>query len=226
MRNWGVTGGAARRRQPAFVDGSANPQEGALIHVEIGVDWVERNDGGEQCLILVDQVAQGQEVPADLPIDGGRDPRVLQVKPINLQVRLGSIELGQRLFLGRLVLVELLLANALFLGQVPGPGKVLPGELELSVVGGHLRFPQAHLGFVGLRIDLEEQLSRLHFRSFLEGHPDQVTGDPGDDVHRLDGIGAPGEVHVIGHLALDGATDRYCSRLRRSGLRLARLASE
>ena len=48
------------------------PQQRGLVHVEVDVHRVQRDDGGQQRLVLVDQVAEGQVVAADLAVDGRR----------------------------------------------------------------------------------------------------------------------------------------------------------
>ena len=74
------------------------------------------------------------------------------------------------------------------------------------------------LGLVGTRIDLEQQVVLLDFRSFLERHLHQVAGDPGNDVHRFDRVGPAGEVHEVGDLPLHGMSDRHGLHLRRGDL--------
>ena len=104
----------------------------------------------------------------------------------------------------------------------PVPGVVGPGQLELGLVEVDLALGLVELGLVGPRVDLEQQVARLDLRPFLERHLDQVAGDPGADVHRLDRVGPAGEVHVIGDFASDGPADRDDGRLRGSdGNRIA-----
>src|SRR5262249_25575924 len=67
--NWPCGSGLIR---PAF-RGVAEPQQRRLVHVEVDVHRVERHDGGQERLVLVDQVADGQVIAADLAVDGRRD---------------------------------------------------------------------------------------------------------------------------------------------------------
>ncbi len=62
------------RLDPPLVDRPADPQQGGLVHLEIGVHRVHRHDRGQERLVLVDQVAEGQVVAADLAVDRRRSP--------------------------------------------------------------------------------------------------------------------------------------------------------
>ena len=48
---------AACRLNSAVLNGPADAQQSRLVHLEVGVDGVERDDGGQQRRILSDQVA-------------------------------------------------------------------------------------------------------------------------------------------------------------------------
>jgi hypothetical protein len=65
------------------------------------------------------------------------------------------------------------------------------------------------------------QVPFLDLRTFFERHLPQVAGDVGADVHRVDGVGAPGEIDVVGDLPADRLADRDRRRLGRGGLGLA-----
>ena len=73
------------------------------------------------------------------------------------------------------------------------------------------------LGLVGPGIDLEQQVALLDLGPFLERHLDQVAGDAGPDVHRLDRIGPAGEIDEVGDLALDRLADGHRGRLGGAG---------
>ena len=58
------------RFDSALIDRHADFEQRAIIHVEISVDRIERDHRRQKRLVLIDQVAQGQVVAADLPVDG------------------------------------------------------------------------------------------------------------------------------------------------------------
>ncbi len=95
-------------------------------------------------------------------------------------------------------LVELLLADGAGRQGVDGPvaGKGRLGQLERGLVQIDLALSLVDLSLVGPGIDHEQEVPLLDFRPFLERHLDQVAGDPGADVHRMDRFGPAGEVDV------------------------------
>ena len=95
----------------ALVDRLANPQQGRLVHVEVGIHRVERHDRGQQRLVLIDQVAQREVVAADLAVDRRGDLGELEVELVDFQALLVGLDPGLGLFHHGLVLVELLLAD-------------------------------------------------------------------------------------------------------------------
>ena len=107
--------GLAVRLGLAFADQLPDAQDGALVHVEVGIHRVHRHDGGEQgAAVLVprlDQVAHRDDVSADAPADRRCDPRVLQVQRGEVAVGLGDIEVGHRLPVIALVPVIFFLAD-------------------------------------------------------------------------------------------------------------------
>ena len=94
-----------------FVDRLPDAQEGRLVHVEVGVHRVERDDRGQQRLVLVDQVAEGQVVAADHAVDRRDDPGEFLVQLVDLHVLLEGLDPRLGLLDRGLVLVELLLAD-------------------------------------------------------------------------------------------------------------------
>ena len=68
-----------RRHDLLRFDQVEDPQPGRFIHVEIDVHRVQRYDCGQECLVLVDQIAAGQVIAAHLAVDGRYDVRELLV---------------------------------------------------------------------------------------------------------------------------------------------------
>jgi hypothetical protein len=98
-----------------------------------------------------------------------------------LEVEAGGRELGRGL--GRLGAARLGL-----LDRDGVDGKELVGALGL--VGRDLgaRGREVELGLVPARVDAEEQVARLHDLAGLEVHGIEVPGDPGAQLHGLEGV--------------------------------------
>ena len=54
---------------PALVDRLSDAEQGGLVHVEVDVHRVKRDDRGQERLVLVDQVPGGQIIAADVTVD-------------------------------------------------------------------------------------------------------------------------------------------------------------
>ncbi len=205
----------------ASIDGIADFEQRPLVKVEVGIHRVERDDRGEQRLVLVGQVAQRQIVAADHPIDRRGDLAKIEVEFVLFHIGDAGIDRGFGLFLGRQILVDVLLADgARRLGDHQRPLIVGLGQFELSAGQFELSGGLIILGLVGTRIDLEQQIPLLDVRSFLEWHLDQIASHPRPDIDRVDRVGAAGVVDVVGDLALNGLADgdNHRGRLaRRSG---------
>ena len=111
-----------RQMEPSFDDSPLDAEQTRCVHIEISVHGIERDDGGQQRRILVDEVAARHVVTADLAVDRRRDTREFEVELVDLRAGLGGIESGLRLVYRGLVLIELLLADAV--GDGGGDGLV------------------------------------------------------------------------------------------------------
>ena len=85
-----------------FVVRLANHLQRDLIHVEINLDRIERYDGGQLRLILVDQIAGRQKVAANLAIDRRKNPAKAEIELEHLKARLGGLQRMLRLLPPRL----------------------------------------------------------------------------------------------------------------------------
>ena len=88
-----------------FVDRLADTQHRPLVNVEIDVHRVQRYDRRQQCLILNDQVAQSQEIAANLAVDRRSDFGEAEIQLVDLQACLKCLDRRVGLVHGRLVLV-------------------------------------------------------------------------------------------------------------------------
>ena len=93
------------------VDGPPHPQHRRFVDVDVGVHGIERNDGGQQGLVLGDEVAEREVIAAHLAVDGRGHLAEIQIELVGLQAGLGGFDLGIRLVDRRAVLVELLRAD-------------------------------------------------------------------------------------------------------------------
>ena len=91
-----------------LTDGPPHSQHGRFVDVEIDVDGIERNDGGQHSLIRRNEVAGREEVTARLALDGRSDLAEFQVKLVDRHARLPDLELGFGLGDRSAVLVDLL----------------------------------------------------------------------------------------------------------------------
>ena len=80
-----------RRRDLAFRDRLADLQQGRFIHIEIDVHRVQRHHRGQERLVLVHEIAEGEVVAAHLAVDGGNDVRELLVQLVDVQALLFAI---------------------------------------------------------------------------------------------------------------------------------------
>src|SRR5262249_59179029 len=69
----------------------------------------------------------------------------------------------------------------------------------------------------GARVDLIKEVALLDRLAVLEVHLNQVTLDPGAHLHIVRCVGAAGELHVVGDLALERLADADLDRLRPRG---------
>src|SRR3954471_9179811 len=90
----GSPGGMSGRDKTglARVPGLADPQQCRLVHVEVNVHRVERHDGGQERLVLADEVADGQVIAADLAVDRRGDPGELEVELVDLRGSSSSLD--------------------------------------------------------------------------------------------------------------------------------------
>ena len=105
----------------------------------------------KQRLVLVDQVAEGQVVAADLAVDRRDDPGEFVVELGDLHALLVGFDPGLGLVDHGLLLVELLLADRAGRQRVDGPvaGEGRPGQLERGLVEIDLALGLVELGLVG-----------------------------------------------------------------------------
>ena len=189
--------------------------EGRLVEVEVDEDRIDRHDGGEGRLILVDEVADLELRPPDEAVDRGHDRAELDVQPGRFHLGAGR---GQRpgvlLELG-LVGVEFLLARRplgdelrvavdLHLAEAAFPEELLDAALGLE-----------ELGLIGPGIDLVKPIPGFDELAIPEGNLREVAGDPAPDVDGGNGFDPPGDLDPFRRDAGLEGNDRHFGHGRR-----------
>ena len=192
----------------AIVDRLANPQERGLVHVEISIDRIERDHRCEQCLVLVDQIAHREVIPADLAVDRGCNLGEFNVELKQFQVLHRRLDSCFRLLDRREILIELLLTDRVCdpLVDPEVPAVHHSSQLELRSIQVNLTLERRDLCLVGPGIDLEEDVALLHNGPLLERHAPQIPRDPRTDVDGLDRVDPSREIDEVGDFPLHGLT--------------------
>src|SRR3546814_11431804 len=86
--------GARLQRNPALARVARIGQEGALVDVEVEIDRVQRDDGGQDGGIGFHQIPDRDTVTIDAPGDRSADLRVLEIEPGALTGGPGATALG------------------------------------------------------------------------------------------------------------------------------------
>ena len=84
--------GLLGRLDLAGAEQATEPQHAPLVYVEIGVYRVERDDGGEDGVVGLDEVARVDPLPADPAADRGGDDAPVEVELGGVQGRLGHLD--------------------------------------------------------------------------------------------------------------------------------------
>src|SRR5262249_46627210 len=134
-----------------------------LVAVELDVDLVDRDHGGEQSLAGAHEVARGDLFTAHDACD-----RRLHARPRQLQR--GGVDGSGSGFDGRLALlgagdarVELLLRNRVLIEELDGAVTLGAGQRELRAGARELCLGTLQRGLVGARVDREQQIALLYF---------------------------------------------------------------
>ena len=113
QRDGDLDRGVARVLDLALVDHLLVGDDGALVHVGVGVDGIDADDVGEHRRVARDEVAHGDLLAADAAVDGGFDRGEIQVELGGVDGRLRGGHLRIALVAVGGGLVELLLGGDL-----------------------------------------------------------------------------------------------------------------
>ncbi|MNC34267.1 hypothetical protein D3C75_826930 [compost metagenome] len=155
-------------------------QVALLVDVEVDVDGVKRDDGGQQRGIVaaaVDQVAFADQLAADTPAHGRGDTGELEVQASAGQRAFGAEHFGASRLARLQALVVQALRNGPGIDQHLGAGILLFGQGLLRTGLGQFALGLGHRRLEAARVDDEQQIALLHDCTVPEGHLLQVAAD-------------------------------------------------
>ena len=204
----------------AGLGGARVGQIGSLVHVEVEIDRIERDDRGQKRRIGGDEIARRDQVAAGASGDGGADFGEAEVQARGPDRGLSALEVGPR----RLERLPALLQH-LFGDVARAAERLRPFEVALGV--GHARLRRdggrlglIHGGLVGPLVDHVEQIALLDDRAILERHLVEIARHPRPHLDRLDSL-EPARVvvllHDILHNRLGDGHGRWLALARRLG---------
>src|SRR5260370_21538019 len=178
---------------PRFADGI----EVAHAHRKQHVDRILADDGRQHAARRVDEIADGESVPADAAVDRRPDVGVIEIGFGLRQRRLHLQDLAFGAVERRLVLVDLALRTELTLRQVDGA--VI---LELGIGQLGLGNREISLGLLDLRLelhllDLVEQVARLDVLTLFAQDFFQEALDAGAQLDLVRGLDPANELEGL-----------------------------
>jgi hypothetical protein len=188
---------------------------GALVHVEVEVDRVERDDVGEHRRVGVDEVALRDVLARDAPGERRLDLGEFEIELRLPQGGLGPVEIGAGRQIGRAPLVEDLIRDVARAPQGLGALEIVGGELHPHLRRGDGGLGLFQRGAVGTLVDREERVARLDQGAILEVHLVEIARHPRpelDLVHRLE---TPDELVLLGDVLHHGLRHRDGRHRRR-----------
>src|SRR5690606_26712886 len=169
-------------------------EEHALVGVEVGVDLVGGDHGGQQRLAGTDQVALGDLGTADAAVDGRGDTGEAEVELGVLQLRLDRGDRGLGFGGGTGSGVGQLRGDGVALAQALAAARLVGGAVLVGTGLLQLGLEALDLGLEGTRVDLEQQVAFLHQAAFGEGDAVDVAGHARADLDGLRRFQATGEL--------------------------------
>ncbi len=200
-----------------------------LVERELESDRIDRHDGREQRGVAAgpagDQVAGGNAPVADAAVDR------------RAQLGEGEIELGlaHHRFVGGdggfgdalalRPLIEGLLGDGLVTDELLGSGEIGFGEGQVGASLGEIGADLVERGLIRPPVDGEQQVALLHRLAVGEVHGFEIAGDPGPDLHGIDGEETSDVFVLVDDGARDRLGDRHARRRRGRPGRLRALAA-
>ncbi len=189
-----------------------------FIAIEAHVDRIERDQSRERRLPVGDEVAAGDQSPADAPGDGRRHAREGDVEGGGIERRLRGFHVGLRLLAPGRARVVFLLRDSM-LGEETRRSVALGlGEHQLRARLGEPGARLVALRLVGARVDDEQHVALFDFAPLGEVDRGDVTRDARPDLDALHRLEAAGELIELRHLARDDRRDAHLWQGRGFGL--------
>ena len=188
-------------------------QRVVLAHVEVDVDRILRDDGGEKGVAGVvaaaaHEVAARDQRAADAPRDRRGDAAEAQLQLRRLDARLRNLHGGCRLAHQVLAVIEGLLRDGVALEQRSAALDVEARVADADAGLVELGFGLVECALEGTRVDLEQEVAGLHLLAVGEIHLRQVAAHTRTHVDGLDGIEAARVLVPFDGLAHGGLADR------------------
>jgi hypothetical protein len=168
-----------------------------LLHVEIDVHWVNRDDRRQHRLVGIHQVSQAELAAADFAGDRRADLREEHIQSRAVALGFSSENGRVRLLFCRLCLVVHLSRDRILLLQRNCPLEVGTGFDLLRHGSCQLRQGGVQIGLKLAVVDLVQRLIFSDFRTVLEQDLGEKAGDPRSNIDRLGRVGPAGVFDVI-----------------------------
>ena len=196
-------------------------QRVVLAHVEVDVDRVLRDNGGEKGVARVvaaaaHEVAARHQRAADATRDRRGDAAEAQLQLRRLDAGLRNLHGSRRLAHQVLAVIEGLPRDGLALEQRSAALDVEARVADADAGLVELGFGLIECALERTRVDLEEEVAGLHLLAVGEIHLRQVAAHPRTHVHGLDGIEAARILVPFDRLAHGGLANRDLGRRKRS----------
>ena len=185
-----------------------------------------RDDSQPEGVVGPDNVAGIDQSQADPAADGSRDPAVVELQPHVVDDT--AVDLDRRLALlhQSSLRVDLLPGDLFEVGQRLVAFQIPLCRPQGCLAPGQRSFGLCELHFVGPRIDLRQQISRLHGLPLLEGHLQKLAFHAAADRDGVGGDDRAEPVEIQIQVGLPGRGGRHRHHPLRRGLGLERLGPD
>ena len=194
-----------------------------LIDLEIDVNGVQRNDGGQEGRrpgSVVHQIALGDEFPADASADRGAHFREFQIELGLVDGGLRRLDGGDRLAQVLVAGVELLFGNHPLLEQPLRPRQIVFRQIAPGLSARQLSLRPSERSFIRAGIDDEQQVALLDQGSVLKIDLFQISPHASPHLYGLHGVQPSGVLFPFHDFPLNRPA--YRNRRGRRSCRLCR----
>ena len=186
---------------------SLNFEHRSFVDVEVRVNGIERHNRREHRGIGGHEIADGDSFAAGPSRDGSRHFGEVHIEFGACQTRFIRLDGRRSHTLFGDCQVEFRLGVDPLFSQRLLTFEIGLGSLDLRLGVGQQPVIAIHLGGIDSRVNLEQQISRLHFAACLEMNGIEVATDSRPNLDRFHRLGSPGELgkvrqlpfHRLGH---------------------------